>query len=86
MKTMMNYKTIMLLFMVSLFSLTVAAQNADEAKTVFSVKIDCKSCVKKIENHFGPMRGIKKVKCSIPDQNVELVYSTKTMDVSKLTS
>ena len=84
MKTILNFKVIVLMAMVSLFALNVSAQNADEAKVLFSVKLDCKSCVKKVENHFGPMRGVKKVVCSIPDQTVEIVYSTKRLDEAKL--
>ena len=57
MKTILNFKVIVLMAMVSLFALNASAQNADEAKVLFSVKLDCKSCVKKVENHFGPMRG-----------------------------
>ncbi len=84
MKTMMKVKAIMLLAMISFFALNVSAQKADEAKVLFSVKIDCQSCVKKIENHFGPMRGVKKVKCNKQDQTVEIVYSTKRLDEAKL--
>lgn len=84
MKTMMNFKVIMLMAMVSLFTLNVSAQKADETQILFSVKVDCKSCVKKIENHFGPMRGVKKVKVSLPDQTVDIVYSTKRLDEAKL--
>ena len=84
MKTMMNYKAIMLMFMVSLFSMTLVAQQPEEVTTVFSVTLDCKSFVKKIENHFGPMRGIKKVKCNLQDQTVQLTYSTKRWNVEKI--
>ncbi len=84
MKTMMNLKAIMLLAMISFFALNLSAQHADEAQVLFSVKIDCKSCVKKIENHFGPMRGVKKVKVNMPDQTVNIVYSTKRLDEAKL--
>ena len=84
MKTMMKMKAIMLLAMISLFALNASAQKADEAQVLFSVKIDCKSCVKKIENHFGPMRGVKKVKCNMEKQTVEIVYSTKRLDEAKL--
>ncbi len=84
MKTMMNFKVFVLMAMVSLFAFNASAQNADEAKVLFSVKLDCRSCVKKVENHFGPMRGVKKVKCSIPDQTVDITYSTKRLDEAKL--
>ena len=86
MKTMKNFKAIMLLFMVSLFSMTLAAQEqkAEEVTVTYSVHLDCKSCVKKVENHFGPMRGIKKVKCNLQDQTVQLTYSTKRWNVAKI--
>ena len=83
---MKNFKAIMLLFMVSLFSMTLAAQEqkAEEVTVTYNVHLDCKSCVKKVENHFGPMRGIKKVKCSLENQTVELTYSTKRWDNEKI--
>ena len=84
MKKVMNLKIMMLLAMISFFALNASAQKSDEAQVIFKVELDCKSCVKKIENHFGPMRGEKKVKCSIPDQTVEIVYSTKRLDEAKL--
>ena len=81
---MINLKTVMLMAIISLFANNASAQKADEAQVLFNVKLVCKNCVKKIENHFGPMRGVKKVKCSIPDQTVEIVYSTKRLDEAKL--
>ena len=84
MKTMMKMKAIMLLAMISFFALNASAQKTDEAQILFNVKMTCKSCVKKIENHFGPMRGVKKVTCSIPNQTVDIVYSTKRLDEAKL--
>ena len=75
---MKNFKTMMLLLMVTLFSSTLVAQETpEEMTTTYMVTLDCKSCVKKIENHFGPMRGIKKVKCSLENQTVQITYSTK---------
>lgn len=82
---MKNLKTVMLLFMVTLFSTNLLAQETpEEVTTTYMVKLDCKSCVKKVENHFGPMRGIKKVKCSIENQTVQITYSTKRWDNEKI--
>ena len=85
MNTMKNFKSNMLLLRVTLFYSTLVAPETPRGMTTsYMVTLDCKSCVKKMENHLGPMRGIKKVKCSLENQTVQITYSTKRWDNEKI--
>ena len=74
-----------LLLVVVLFSMAVSANtNSDELATLYKFTLNCKSFVRKIENHFLPMRGLKKVDCNIENQTVQITYSAKRWDSEKI--
>lgn len=67
--------------MISLFafSLSANAQNTKknvkkDAEVTYSVDIDCKNCVKKLENTLPFVKGVKDLKVSLEEKTVWFKY------------
>lgn len=85
MKKIMFLTTVVL----SLLTLSLSAQKGkklkeNEARVLYSVTLDCASCVTKINDNVPFMDGIKDVKVSLEKQTIVLVYRTDKTNVDKI--
>lgn len=76
---------IALLFFVSLLTGSVFAnENSKEKTVVFSVGIDCQSCVKKIEGNIPYEKGVKDLKVSLDKKEVTVTFRTDKTSIEML--
>lgn len=53
-------------------------------KVIYEVSMDCHSCVQKIEKNISFEKGVKKLKVSLENKQVEIEYDARKTSIEKL--
>jgi copper chaperone CopZ len=81
------FLSLTLLAIFAFFTANIQAQEKNNKKTaevLFSVNIDCKNCVKKLEAKLPFEEGVKDLKISLEDKTIWFAYLPEKTDKVKL--
>ena len=76
-------KILILLVAIVCLPMVVSAKPSKEV-VKFYVYLHCEDCVQKIMHNIGFEKGVRDIKCSIPDQTVEVTFNPNKTDIPTL--